>query len=87
MIDVQSTGPNSFAVTIREGGGQTRHAVSLSDDDCARLGKKRPAEAVVEAAFRFLLDREPKESILPRFDLMVIAHYFPEFEQELPGYF
>jgi hypothetical protein len=41
---------------------------------------------VVEAAFRFLLDREPKEAILSRFDITVISRYFPEFERELPGY-
>ena len=40
----------------------------------------------IEAAFRFLLDREPKESILGRFDVMVIKRYFPEFERELPRY-
>ncbi len=36
--------------------------------------------------FGFLLDREPKESILGRFDVTVIARYFPEFERELPNY-
>jgi hypothetical protein len=41
---------------------------------------------VVDAAFRFLLDREPKEAILARFDVSLIAQYFPEFEEELPRY-
>jgi hypothetical protein len=41
---------------------------------------------MVEAAFQFLLDREPKESILVSFDVSVIARYFPEFERELPRY-
>ena len=40
----------------------------------------------IEAAFQFLLDREPKESILRHFDVTVISHYFPEFERELPRY-
>jgi hypothetical protein len=40
----------------------------------------------VRAAFAFLLDREPKEAILARFDVAVIARYFPEFERELPRY-
>jgi hypothetical protein len=48
-------------------------------------GKHTP-ERCLEAAFRFLLDREPKESILGRFDAMVISRYFPEFERELPRY-
>ena len=43
-------------------------------------------ERCVEAAFHFLLDREPKESILARFDISVVSHYFPEFEHELPRY-
>jgi hypothetical protein len=32
--------------------------------------------------FRFLLGREPKESILGRFDATAISRYFPEFERE-----
>ena len=35
----------------------------------------------VERCFAFLLEREPKESILRRFDVSVIARYFPEFER------
>jgi hypothetical protein len=31
-------------------------------------------------------EAEPKESILRRFDVMVISRYFPEFERELPRY-
>ena len=48
-------------------------------------GKHTP-ERCLEATFRFLLDREPKESILTRFDVTVISRYFPEFERELPRY-
>jgi hypothetical protein len=33
-------------------------------------------ERCLEAAFRFLLDREPKESILGQFDVKVISSYF-----------
>jgi hypothetical protein len=48
-------------------------------------GKQKP-ERFLDAAFRFLLDREPKESILRRFDAEIIGRYFPEFERELPHY-
>ena len=48
-------------------------------------GKHTP-ERCLEAAFRCLLDREPKNSILSRLDVTVIWRYFPEFEQELPRY-
>jgi hypothetical protein len=37
----------------------------------------------VTESFRFLLEREPKESILGSFDLTVIGRYFPEYEREI----
>ena len=54
---------------------------------CEQLtaGKHTP-ERCLEAAFRFLLDREPKESILGRFDVTAISRYFPEFEREMARY-
>ena len=63
-----------------KGEGETRHHVTMSRQMCDRLaaGKHTP-ERCLEAAFRFLLDREPKESILRRFDVTVISRYFPEF--------
>jgi hypothetical protein len=90
MIEVRRTGegdPLRFEVTVRETGGETRHHVTMTQDACLRLcaGKHTP-ERCVEAAFRFLLDREPKESILARFDVTAISRYFSEFERELPGY-
>ena len=35
---------------------------------------------------RFLIDREPKESILSAFDTNVVRRYFPEFDDAFPGY-
>ena len=77
----------SLDVVVREGEGETRHRITISRETYERLsaGKHTP-ERCLEAAFRFLLDREPKESILGRFDVTVISRYFPEFEQELSRY-
>jgi hypothetical protein len=59
----------------------------MSRETCTRLaGGEHTPERCLEAAFRFLLDREPKESILGRFDVTLISRYFPEFERELPRY-
>jgi hypothetical protein len=90
MIEVRQTGegdPLAFDVVVREGKGETRHHVTMSRATCERLtaGQHTP-EQCLEGAFRFLLDREPKESILGRFDVTVISRYFPEFERELPRY-
>jgi hypothetical protein len=90
MIEVQRIGegdPLDFEVVVREGEGETRHHVTMSREMCDRLtADKHTPERCLEAAFRFLLDREPKESILGRFDVTVISRYFPEFERELPHY-
>ncbi|MGD9029492.1 MAG: hypothetical protein PVG25_06735 [Anaerolineae bacterium] len=73
-----------FQVTVREGRSATRHQVSLSKTDYERLaGSKASPEELVTASFRFLLEREPKESILRSFDLTVIGRYFPEYEREI----
>ncbi len=90
MIEVRRSGegdPLVFEVIVREGEGETRHQVTMSRATYERLtaGEHAP-ERCIEAAFRFLLDREPKESILGRFDVTVISRYFPEFERELSRY-
>jgi hypothetical protein len=90
MIEVTRAGgtdPLAFEVVVKEGRSESRHHVTMARATCDRwAGSERAPEACVEAAFRFLLDREPKESILARFDVSVIARYFPEFERELPRY-
>jgi hypothetical protein len=89
MIRVRRLGgedPLVLQVDVAEPDGASRHTVTLRPAEAARLGGGSPPERLVEAAFRFLLEREPRGAILARFDLSVIAHYFPEFEQELPAY-
>jgi hypothetical protein len=90
MIEIMRTGngePLEFEVVVREVGSETRHHVTIGRETCSRLtaGCYTP-EHCLEAIFRFLLEREPKESILSRFNVSVISQYFPEFEQELPRY-
>ena len=67
------------------GGSNTRHEVTLSRDAYERLAERqeRRPKALVEASFAFLLEREPKESILRRFDLPVIGRYFPDYERAI----
>jgi hypothetical protein len=78
--------PLAFEVVVRDDGGESRHRVTAAAADLRRLAPASPPERCIEAAFRFLLDREPKEAILRRFDISVIARYFPEFARELPTY-
>jgi hypothetical protein len=79
----QDGDPLLFDVAVREGDATTEHAITVSEGDLERLGAGRSPEAFVRACFAFLLEREPKESILSSFDVGVIARYFPEFEREI----
>jgi hypothetical protein len=68
---------------VREGAAETNHTVILGRDLLARLAPGESAESFVGRCFAFLLEREPKESILRRFDVSVIGRYFPEFEKTI----
>jgi hypothetical protein len=71
-------------VTVGDDPAATRHQVAVSDEDLVRLAPAGTSvQHVVRASFGFLLEREPRESILRSFDLSEIAGYFPEYEREL----
>ncbi|RKX20332.1 MAG: hypothetical protein DRP26_01850, partial [Candidatus Zixiibacteriota bacterium] len=73
-----------FQVTIKEKGNRSEHAVILDDGYYQNLTDgKITREELIKRSFEFLLEREPKESILSKFNLRVIKNYFPEFEEKL----
>lgn len=67
-------------VSVGGDAGPTRHEVRVSREILERLrpGDVEP-DALVRDSFAFLLAREPRESILPSFELQVIGRYFPEW--------
>jgi hypothetical protein len=82
-IEVTRTGdvPMTFDVAVRERGSSSRHVVTLSPGDY-HVERWSSPEDFVRACFEFLLEREPKESILARFDISDIGRYFPEFGRD-----
>ena len=83
-IRIEKVKEGEYRVCVKEGGSESRHRVTLSETDYQRLsdGKIDPG-GLIRRSFEFLLAREPKESILPEFDLSLIGRYFPEYEREL----
>lgn len=83
-IEVSQIADGEFLVQVIDGAGESSHRVTLRSDDFRRIagGKVEPSE-LVRRSFEFLLEREPKESILAQFDLCVIGRYFPEYEREI----
>lgn len=86
FITVAPESATTYQVTITEGHGSTTHLVTADPGDVNRFGGGVAAEVLIEASFRFLLDREPKESIMGSFDLPVIARYFPEYPDRIGEY-
>lgn len=85
-IEVIATGEGTFRVTVTGDDSTSSHVVTVHGDDLTRLASGVSAEELVEASFRFLLDREPKESIMSRFDLSIIGRYFPEYPNRIGDY-
>ena len=84
-IDVEAVGGNTYKVVVTDTTSSTSHEVTASPGDMEALGGATP-EALLEASFRFLLDREPKESIMRTFDITVISTYFPEYPARIIDY-
>lgn len=88
-VDIQSQSQSdngwSYEVLLDHNGSQSRYSVTLSQSDYEQWTQgKVPPERVIEAAFEFLLEREPASSIMSEFDCSVMRRYFPEVDQELP---
>jgi hypothetical protein len=81
-IAVVHEGGALYRVTVTDpDGSSTMHAVTVWPSDLDRYAPEAEPEELIEASFRFLLEREPKESILARFELPVIERYFPEYSR------
>lgn len=75
---------HAFRVEIEDSGSRTSHRVEVPSGLADELGwGDRREEALVEASFAFLLEREPPSSILRHFSLEVIGRYFPEYSGEM----
>ena len=84
-ITISSRGPREFDVRVGEGGGETTHRVTVTEDLVEELGlPEDDLERVVRESFEFLLERELASSIMSEFSLDVITRYFPEYPRELP---
>ena len=84
-IDVRPAG-SSYEVRVDDGRGVSRHQVTVDASYHREVASDISVERLIEASFEFLLDREPKESILASFDLSVIERYFPDYRSTIGTY-
>lgn len=85
-VHVREEGDTYVAdVTVNEGDSSTSHTVEFSNAYYQKLTSGNyPPELLVERSFEFLLQREPKESIMGSFNLTVINRYFGDYETTIP---
>jgi UDP-glucose 4-epimerase len=83
MADIQviALDDTQYQVTVIDR-STTSHHVTVKQAYAQQLTKGKISTVdLVKQSFAFLLQREPNTSILRNFDLSVIAHYFPDYEQ------
>lgn len=81
LIIVEKKNEKQFIVKVEEGTAKD-YLITLDDYYYQKLtGGKITKEELIRKSFEFLLEREPKESILSKFNLKVISNYFPEYEK------
>ncbi|MGH7256162.1 MAG: hypothetical protein ACREI3_10335, partial [Nitrospirales bacterium] len=82
-IKVTPLNETTFRVEVKEGASHTTHDVTVTAADRQKYGAGAPVERLVKASFEFLLEREPKESILRTFPLPTIERYFPDYPTDI----
>ena len=87
MIEVKQLSGDEWQVTVKSN-STTKHRVRVTNDDLKKFGGGHAdIKQLLEASFRFLLERESNTAILRSFELPVIGRYFPEYEREIEKYF
>jgi hypothetical protein len=81
-IEIKHSADDEWLVAVNAA-VTTHHRVRITKADLDILARGRSAEELLEVSFLFLLEREPNTSILPSFNLLQIARYFPEYQREL----
>ncbi len=82
MIEIKHSKGDEWVVTVHDA-VTTHHRVRVSKTDLDRFCNGAPTEDLLRQSFEFLLERESNTSILSSFDLPLIGHYFPEYEQQI----
>lgn len=70
-------------VTVGDDADATTHEVSVDRETLEDLAPGATPEDIVRVSFEFLLEREPRESIMRRFELPIIGRFFGDYRDEV----
>jgi len=70
-------------VTLGDDADATTHEVSVDRATLDDLAAGLTPELLVAASFTFLLEREPRQAIMRRFELPIIGRFFGDYPEEI----
>ena len=70
-------------VTLGDDATATTHEVSVDRQVLDDLAPGATPEELVRVSFEFLLEREPRESIMREFELPIIGRFFGDYRDEM----
>ena len=70
-------------VTLGDDAGATTHEVTVDREVLDDLAPGATPEELVRVSFEFLLEREPRESIMRAFELPIIGRFFGDYRDEV----
>lgn len=71
------------SVTVGADADATTHEVSVDQDTLMDIAPGVLPEQLVRTSFEFLLEREPREAIMRRFELPIIGRFFGDYRDEV----
>ncbi len=71
------------SVTVGDDADATEHTVQVERETLNALAPGSTPDELVRASFEFLLEREPRQSIMRSFDLPIISRFFADYEPEI----
>jgi hypothetical protein len=71
------------SVTVGDDAAATEHTVQVDRETLDDLAPGGTPEDLVRASFDFLLEREPRESIMRSFELPIIGRFFADYPDEV----
>ncbi len=85
VVDCAATdGGWSCTVRVGDDTDATEHGVTIDRDTLSSLAPMGTTpEKLLVASFRFLLEREPRESIMRTFELPIISRFFGDYATEV----
>lgn len=71
------------SVVVGDDSGATQHEVLVDRETLEDIAPTATPELLVAESFAFLLEREPRESIMREFELPIIGRFFADYPDEI----